>query len=613
MNSQIKINGIKLNSAFKLNGEQESVLNKLVKFLTSVVVPGHEETYLMTLSGSAGTGKTSLLKLLIQYNNKLGIKKQRIIGAALTHKARKVLDHTVNKNVMMKMETVTVASLLKKQKQAGYVGTKKFRGTGTIIGEVDVVLVDEVSMISDRDYADILHWAGIYGTKILFIGDSAQIPHPIQELIIYDNKLEKRDSLAFKLKNTVVLEQVMRQGESNPLAEIYLKLRKGLREETPYKRETKYNLDATGDVSGVEFVDSAVDFTERVSKYFTENKTVYDGKVICYTNRAVKQYNDLVRTLRNKRAPIPYDPLEANSEEPFQIGDLLMGYENVGFQTKYIQNGQEYEIVGVRQVNDHYILADDRDLATRISTGEPGHLEAGPYEGYLLTIVELNRGADADVIKGDKRTIFVPDIYSDLNYPVLQELIKRSDIVNRSGSSIEEFKKYKFLKNQLIFLESLYKWSNGQIMGEKDFVTRHPLLRTRVTDLIKEEVILDGVSKAIKGAKRSLKENEIIKELNEKYPGMVVDRLRDANTLGDSEELKDRFQILSKDIDYGYAITAHKSQGSTYKYVFLDEQDFDKIQDRWNYRHNMMQRGEKERNQLKYVAFTRASCMVTVL
>ena len=66
-------------------------------------------------------------------------------------------------------------------------------------------------------------------------------------------------------------------------------------------------------------------------------------------------------------------------------------------------------------------------------------------------------------------------------------------------------------------------------------------------------------------------ENELLKDLEGKYPGMVLKRLRDVNTLGDSEELKDRFQILSKDIDYGYAITAHKSQGSTYKYVFLDE------------------------------------------
>jgi ATP-dependent exoDNAse (exonuclease V) alpha subunit len=101
-------------------------------------------------------------------------------------------------------------------------------------------------------------------------------------------------------------------------------------------------------------------------------------------------------------------------------------------------------------------------------------------------------------------------------------------------------------------------------------------------------------------------------EIEKLYPGIIYDRLKDVNTLGDSEELKDKYQILTKDLDYGYAITAHKSQGSTYKIVFLYERDFDKIADRWNYKRNMMNRGSKERNQLKYVAFTRANCKVYV-
>ena len=59
--------------------------------------------------------------------------------------------------------------------------------------------------------------------------------------------------------------------------------------------------------------------------------------------------------------------------------------------------------------------------------------------------------------------------------------------------------------------------------------------------------------------------------------------------------------IIVKDLDYGYAITGHKAQGSTYNHVFVMEND---INNNWVL---------KERNQIKYVALTRPSISATVL
>jgi exodeoxyribonuclease-5 len=59
--------------------------------------------------------------------------------------------------------------------------------------------------------------------------------------------------------------------------------------------------------------------------------------------------------------------------------------------------------------------------------------------------------------------------------------------------------------------------------------------------------------------------------------------------------------VIVKDLDYGYAITGHKSQGSTYSHVFVMEND---INENWVV---------KERNQIKYVALTRPSLTATVL
>jgi hypothetical protein len=70
-------------------------------------------------------------------------------------------------------------------------------------------------------------------------------------------------------------------------------------------------------------------------------------------------------------------------------------------------------------------------------------------------------------------------------------------------------------------------------------------------------------------------------------------------------ELSER-PILPKNIDYGYAVTSHKGQGSTYKYIFADLHNMDNPA---NLR-MVKDKGEDfaiERQQLKYVGLSRAS------
>lgn len=60
-------------------------------------------------------------------------------------------------------------------------------------------------------------------------------------------------------------------------------------------------------------------------------------------------------------------------------------------------------------------------------------------------------------------------------------------------------------------------------------------------------------------------------------------------------------KALKKDLDYGYAITVHKAQGSTYDHVFVDELDLSKNPD------------IVERNKLRYVALSRPRVSANVL
>jgi hypothetical protein len=100
------------------------------------------------------------------------------------------------------------------------------------------------------------------------------------------------------------------------------------------------------------------------------------------------------------------------------------------------------------------------------------------------------------------------------------------------------------------------------------------------------------------------------------YPGLLEARRRDMHSkpVTEGELLADAFKVVDRDLYYAYAITAHKAQGSTYDAVMVDEADFARI-DRavtTDNEGNVYWR-TKEKNQLRYVAYTRARERVYML
>jgi exodeoxyribonuclease-5 len=58
--------------------------------------------------------------------------------------------------------------------------------------------------------------------------------------------------------------------------------------------------------------------------------------------------------------------------------------------------------------------------------------------------------------------------------------------------------------------------------------------------------------------------------------------------------------VVKKDIDFGYAMTVHKSQGSTYENVCIIEDNLNR------------NRKFEERNKLKYVAYSRPTSLAHI-
>ena len=75
------------------------------------------------------------------------------------------------------------------------------------------------------------------------------------------------------------------------------------------------------------------------------------------------------------------------------------------------------------------------------------------------------------------------------------------------------------------------------------------------------------------------------------------------NMLFVNDNIRDNYGFLlqGKVIDYGYAHTIHKSQGSTFNHVFINDMDICSCMDK------------KMRRQLRYVAITRASESVDIV
>ena len=526
----------------KLTIDQGKALSGILKFIQKPI--NEYKDCAVILYAAAGCGKTFLTRFIA---DKLR-GKYTIAGVAPTHKARKVLDSFLNNASFYTIKTMTVASLLSKLRSHSYIGTKNYKGTGTKIELFELFIIDEASMINDEDVKNIILYAFKHKRKLIFVGDKYQIPNPTQKFICENGFAYKADSSIFNIQGFELTTNI-RQKKGNPIIPIYLEFRNAIAE----KREPNIErIDNIKDKQGVKFYTEKEDWYLQITEIYLNAENLHDIRIIAYTNDAIKTHNSRIRKLFNRG----FSP---------EVGELLMGYNNVGFPQPYISNGQDYYIIKVNEKNTHQILS---------------------FYNLSGLIVKLKE-CDTNI----QSIIFIPDIGKNNNQKILQELVKRAQKVNSFKSTKMDYKKYCDIRNKMIFMENIYKYQE-EIIGESAFRSTHPLLFKRVDEVInyEEQIVLN---------------NKLSIDIQEKYGSILSERLRDDKVFSNVEKLCDSFCVIEKDIDYGYAITSHKSQGSTYETVFIDEPDFDKLKDHYNYKLNCEVKTVKEKNQLKYVSFTR--------
>ncbi len=346
-----------------LYSQQQEALNKIASFMQKKNCP------VFILKGYAGTGKTTMIRAIIEYANSINkhthvmaptgraakvLREKTGIPATTIHKAiyayKKI--RTDRHDEQGKLIFVEDRPDHDSEDKRTYGADDIQMWFGLKVLEQDLTpsdmlyIVDESSLISSKKATnEFLHFGTdvliddlltfvqpALGGKIIFVGDPAQLPP------VGDNRSAALDESFFQEKDMAVesfeLTEVVRQkGDSAILKNAMivrdvLKLEPSCRNQLCYERKEDEVEDSTP--------------MEVVSKFVGDQPQPEIGNsiVVCYSNAKVKEYNDEIRQL--------YFP----GNRGIMVGDVLQVVKNSIFNNVYVFNGDFVTVTDVSDVID---------------------------------------------------------------------------------------------------------------------------------------------------------------------------------------------------------------------------------------------------------------------
>ena len=293
--------GTKVKAPFKPNAQQIDALNEMNRFMKS------NETS-MTLSGYAGTGKTSLMEIIA----KKGRKQHRpVVFCATTNKAAAVLNERVSK-AGFKAATLNKVFGISVEVDSNS-STYNARNLVNVLKDADItpgttVVIDEASMINEENYGILNNIAKRNSLKIIYVGDEAQLA-PVGE-----------DKISKVFRNgdgkVIRLTQVERTDDNAILKEAT-----DLRNGNPLSGISSFN----GKGEGVAYIspnhqDKINNVVANYVKGLKHDPNYF--RILAFTNKAVSAYNNQVRELLGYTSPSP------------NVGEPMTGYANWGYDWK---------------------------------------------------------------------------------------------------------------------------------------------------------------------------------------------------------------------------------------------------------------------------------------
>jgi exodeoxyribonuclease-5 len=427
--------------------DQSAAIDELISFIATT---WSDKDFIRGLCGPGGTGKTFVTKYIIEnckYSHSV------IKCTAPTHKACRVLNNAIGN--IRNVETIQSTFGLRLDLKLEDFDPERPQFNpiaGPKLDNIKLLIVDEASMLPAKLVKYIISTCKKLNIKIIFQGDSFQLP-PVGE----------KQSYAFtQCYKTNYLNEIVRQGNDNPIKDILSILREDIKNKTYRflefisKNRNKYFYN---DVNEGFFVCGVNKFKELVDKSFldeeyTKNIDMY--RIVAYTNKCVSSWNNYIR----------HTIIKDNDKAIITKNDLIMSYETIvdEYLSIIINNSEEYIIKDITNyVDDKY-----------------------GFKGFLVKFQMIHGGnITKPLFIIDHRDKFTIQKYDK----VITELINAAKSASTSTRGTRWKEYYNFKKKYLLATNVINK--SGKI-------------------------------------------------------------------------------IYYRDIDYGFAISSHKSQGSTYDTVFVD-------------------------------------------
>lgn len=335
----------------ELSLEQSFVFDQIETWLA---LPPEQDPCFV-LSGSAGTGKTFLVRELV---NRI---KGRFVFTAPTNKATKVLRESVTRPDY-KPDCRTIYSLLGLRLEAnGEVRELKAPEDPIDLSSLRAVVVDEGSMINDQVFGHIQKAAIDYKVKFLFLGDPAQLP-PVKEL----------RSPIWAIPVGAKLQTVMRH--DNQILELATRLREQVDRFSPTIKLTASHDHEQGiwKLAGTHFMQ------EILSQAKEGRFSIPDAsKVIAWRNVTVDRYNKLIR-----------NAIFDEPSQPWLVGDRVL-------------------FAGPARDLDDKPMASTDDEGTVTRVDEEGHALAGDFKIWRIAItLDNNEPVIARVLHADSQAAY---------------------------------------------------------------------------------------------------------------------------------------------------------------------------------------------------------------
>lgn len=342
---------------------QLRALSELEKFAT-------DDRKVLTLEGQAGTGKTYIVKYFLD-----NIYNKPVCVTAPTHKAVRVIEKATGRKGLTfhslhgLRPNTDIANFNINNPQFDPLAEAK-------ISNYRLVIVDECSQINKG--LDILNKnrAELYNTKILYIGDSFQLP-PINETM----------SNTFN-GNIIKLTEVVRQSEDNILLKLFPILRNDISTgNTNFVKAIFENQNGLNDKKEGYLLLNKDNFDELLNIKFSNNKL--NNRFLAFTNDTVNKYNYFIRSLLN------------NSSNILTKVDNTTAYKTIfdEFLTPTITNSTDYIIRKiVNRTNDQNMNVYFVDFVSEF--GEISntvqiinHRDIDTYKRYIRLLSKLHYNA----------------------------------------------------------------------------------------------------------------------------------------------------------------------------------------------------------------------------